>query len=153
MIVMFSVAEYSPRLGGGIKDTLRNIQDNGEMVINLVDYSLAAAMNQTAGEYAYGINEFDAAALCTADSVDVKPPRVCDARVAMEARAHQIIPVEDTTNTMVLARIVRYHVRADLLRGDGSVDPALLEPVARLGGTEYAELGRVFAMTRPQVNR
>lgn len=150
--VMFSVGR-SRRESGPLKDTLRNAQETGEFVVNLVDESLAEAMNLTSGEWPPGVDEFEVAGLETAPSVDVKPPRVAASPVAMEARVTQIVPVEGTTNTLVLGRVLRYHVREGLLRPNGMVDSALMRPVARLGGTEYATFGEVFSMPRPTVDK
>lgn len=152
-VVMFSVSQRSARLGGGEKDTLRNVRQTGEFVVNIVDESLAQAMNLTAGEWPPEASEFELAGLDAAPSLAVKPPRVAAARLAMEARLHQIVPVLESTNTLVLGRILRYHLQEDLLRDNGLIDATRLQPIARLGGDEYATLGRVFAMQRPQVQR
>jgi len=138
------------RRTGNPKDTLRNVQEIGEFVINIVNEELAVAMNQTSGEWAYEVNEFDRAGVTPAASIDVKPPRVAEAPIALECRVTQIVPVIDTTYTLILGRVLRFHVRSDLLRPNGLVDAALLKPVARLSGDEYAALGRVFEMKRPQ---
>jgi flavin reductase (DIM6/NTAB) family NADH-FMN oxidoreductase RutF len=131
------------------KDTLRNIQETGEFVVNLVSSGLVEAMNITAGEYEYEVDEFALAGITKCASVDVRPPRVADALAAMECRLLTLIPIEGSTYTMVLGRIVRYHLRKDLVRADGSVDPARLQPVGRLSGDEYALLGESFMMKRP----
>ena len=144
--VMIALAQRK----GRAKDTLRNAQETGEFVVNLVDEKLAGAMNETSGEWEYGVNEFDLAGLASAPSLEVKPPRVAASPIAMEAKVTQIVPVAGTTATMILGRILRYHVRADLLRPNGLVDAGLLHPIARLGGEEYTTLGRVFEMARPQ---
>lgn len=138
---------------GKPKDTLRNVQETGEFVIHIVDETLAEAMNLTSGEWEYGVNEFEVAGLETIPSIEVKPPRVAAAPVAMEVKLSQIVPVEGTTSTLILGRIVRYHIRADLLRPNGLIDPSLLQPITRLGGEEYATIGRVFEMSRPQTNK
>lgn len=138
---------------GKPKDTLRNVQETGELVIHIVDETLAEAMNLTSGEWEYGVNEFELAALETIPSLEVKPPRVAAAPVAMEAKLAQIVPVEGTSSTLILGRILRYHLRADLLRPDGLIDATLLQPITRLGGAEYATIGRVFEMSRPQANK
>lgn len=143
--VMFSVG----RRQGEPKDTLRNVQETPEFVVNMVSEALAEAMNETAGAWTYGVSEFDVAGLEAAPSVDVKPPRVADTPVALEARVTQIVPVEGSTSTMVLGRIIRYHVREDLLRPNGQVDMKRLLPITRLGGNEYATIGDVFEMFRP----
>jgi flavin reductase (DIM6/NTAB) family NADH-FMN oxidoreductase RutF len=134
---------------GNPKDTLRNVQETGEFVINIVNEELAAAMNQTSGEWDYDVDEFVRAGLATTPSIDVRPPRVANAPIALECKVTQIVPVIDTPYTMILGRVLRFHIRAGLLRPNGLIDASLLKPVARLGGDEYAMLGRVFEMKRP----
>lgn len=151
-IVMISITRKSERFGGGIKDTLYNLQATGEFVINLVDESLAEAMNQTAGEWPYTVDESSLANVEVTASMDVKPPRVSKAPIAMEARLQQIVPVSGSDYTLVLGRIVRYHIRGDLLREDGLIDATRLQPLARLGGAEYTKLGEVFSLERPRID-
>lgn len=134
---------------GSPKDTLRNVQETGEFVINIVNAELAEAMNQTSGEWPYEVDEFDRAGVTPAASIDVKPPRVAAAPIALECRVTQIVPVIDTTYTLILGRVLRFHIRSDLLRPNGLVDALRLEPVARLSGDEYTTIGRVFEMKRP----
>ncbi|MBL8059058.1 MAG: flavin reductase family protein [Anaerolineales bacterium] len=134
---------------GEPKDTLRNIQATGEFVINLVDETLVEAMNLTSGEYAYAVDEFALAGLTPAPSVVVRPPRVAEAKVALECQLTQVIPVQDAHYTLVLGRVARFHIQDGLLRANGLVDAALLKPVGRLAGDEYATLGQVFELKRP----
>jgi flavin reductase (DIM6/NTAB) family NADH-FMN oxidoreductase RutF len=134
---------------GQPKDSLRNIQETGEFVINIVGAELAQQMNLSAGEYGYAVDEFALAGLETAASIDVRPPRVALAPAAMEVISTQIVPIEGTTYTMVIGRILRFHLRESLLRPNGLVDPKLLNPLARLGGDEYALLGDIFEIKRP----
>ena len=73
--LMFSVSQRA----GQAKDTLRNVQETGEFVVNVVDLALAEAMAYTSGEWIYEVDEFEMARLETAPSVEVKPPRVAAA--------------------------------------------------------------------------
>jgi flavin reductase (DIM6/NTAB) family NADH-FMN oxidoreductase RutF len=134
---------------GRPKDSLRNIQETGEFVVNIVGAELGEAMNLSSGEYDYDVDEFGLAGLETSASLEVRPPRVTLAPAAMEVKATQIVPIEDTTYTMVIGRVLRYHLQEGLLRPNGLVDALLLNPLARLGGDEYAQLGNVFEMKRP----
>ncbi len=145
LTVMISVGQRK----GHPKDTLRNAQETGAYVINIVDEELAAAMNETSGEWAYDVNEFDRAGLTPAASIDVLPPRVAEAPIALECKVTQIVPVIDTTYTMILGRVLRFHIRSDLLRPNGTIDALRLRPLARLSGDEYATLGHLFEMQRP----
>ncbi|MBI3944129.1 MAG: flavin reductase family protein [Chloroflexi bacterium] len=129
----------------------QNVQENGEFVLNIVTEDLATAMNRTSGEWEYEVDEWQMAGLAQLPSIDVRPSRIAGAPVALESRLLQTVPVPGTAYTMILGRIVRFHIRKDLLRDNGLVDAALLRPVARLGGDEYTTLGQIFTMVRPQV--
>lgn len=146
-IVMFSAGQRA----GKVKDTLRNVQETGEFVVNVVNEALAEPMNLSSGDWGYGESEFDITGVATAPSIDVRPPRVANAPVSMEARVTQIIPVEGSTSTLVLGQIIRYHIREDLLRPNGLVDSLAMQTVSRLGGDEYSTIGRVFELARPVV--
>ncbi|MCB0167773.1 MAG: flavin reductase family protein [Anaerolineae bacterium] len=145
--VMFSIGQRA----GQPKDTLRNIQETGEFVVNMTDRALADKMVKTAGEWEYEVDEFSVADLETTPSLKVKPPRVALAPIAMEAKATQIIPVEGSSNTMVLGQVVYFHIQTELLLPKGTVDPKLFNPVARLGSADYATLGEILTILRPQV--
>lgn len=143
--VMFSVGQRQ----GNPKDTLRNVRETGEFVLNIVDEALVENMNATSGEYAYEVDEFKRAGLTPLASTVVKPSRVAEAAITMECKATQLVPVQDTQYTMVLGQVQVIHIRDGLLRANGAVDAALLKPVGRLSGDEYARFGDVFEMKRP----
>jgi len=145
--VMISISQRK----GNDKDTLRNIKETGEFIVHIADENLSEKMVQTSGDWSYGTNEFEQAQLGAIPSDQVKPPRLKDAAVSMEVKATQIVPVVGTTSTMVLGQIICFHIREDLLRENGTVDPNKLQPVARLGSIEYSTLGKVFSMMRPKV--
>lgn len=148
-IVMISVTAARDRPE---KDTLNNVRRSGEFVVHVVDEALAEAMNLTSGDWPAETDEFQVAGLAALPSAEIAPPRVAAAAVAMECRLHRIVPVEETRCTMILGRVLRYHIRQDLLRPSGTVDTVLLRPVARLSGEEYATIGRVFALRRPDLH-
>ena len=146
--VMISVGKRA----GVPKDTLRNIQETGEFVVHIVNEELAERMNRTSGEWPYNVNEFELAGVTILPSTDVKPPRIAEAPVAMECKATQFVPVQDTHYTMVLGQVLRYHIREDLLGPDMRVKALGLRSIARLGGDEYTAIDRVFALERPKVD-
>ena len=145
--VMISIGQRE----GKDKDTLRNIKEIREFVVHIADEKLSEKMVRTSGDWTYGENEFEQAGLESIPSDHVTPPRLKDALVAMEVKVTQIVPVEGATSTMVLGQVVCFHIREDLLRENGSIDPNLLRPVARLGSIEYSTLGKIFPMARPKV--
>ncbi len=147
--VMFSVS-YRVTREPRVKDTLRNVQEVGEFVCHVVDEANAEAMILTSVDFQPDVNEFEIANLTPVPSIDVRPFRVAEAPIAMECRVTQIVPVEGSTNVMVLGRVLRFHVRQDLYRDSGLVDTVKMKPVTRCGGAiEYTKIGELFHLTVP----
>ena len=136
---------------GAPKDTLRNIQETGEFVINTVAEELAEKMNITSGEYGADMNEFELAGLTPAPSEVVKAPCVAESPINMEAKLFQLVPLTGSDYSLVIGEIVRWHVADGYLAPDGLVDIARIRPIARLARDEYTKFGEVFAMPRPKV--
>ncbi|MBA2665537.1 MAG: flavin reductase family protein [Trueperaceae bacterium] len=103
------------------KDTLRNVLDTGEFVVNLVDEPLLHAMNVSAIAFPSGTDEFDEAGFVAAPSVQVAAPRIAAAPVAFECRRYAVVPLGDRGRQLLLGEIVHVHVRA------GLIDPETLE--------------------------
>lgn len=147
--IMFSIS-YRVRRKPRSKDTLRNVEEVGEFVAHVADEQLAGAMILTAADFPPETDEFEIADLETVPSLEVRPPRIAAAPVAMECKVTQIVPVEGATNVMVLGRVLRFHIRDDLLRSNGLVDTIKMKPITRLGGpVEYARIGELFHLEIP----
>lgn len=131
------------------KDTLRNIEQTNEFVVNTVDEALGARMVQTSGEWPEEVDEFQLAGLTPVASDLVRPPRVGESPVSLECRLERALDLGSTT--FVVGEIVRAHVRDDVLT-DGRVDIAKLRPLGRLGGDGYSVVRDVFHMPRPSVD-
>ena len=136
---------------GNPKDTLRNIQETGEFVINIVTEELAEKMNLSSGEYTADVDEFALAGLIPAPSEVVSAPRVAESPINLECKLTQIVPLEGSDYSMIIGEILRWHVADGLLAPDGLVDTARLRPLGRLGRDEYVKFGEVFEMLRPKV--
>jgi len=135
---------------GDKKDTLRNVEETGEFVVNLVTEELAERMNETATDYPPDVDEFAVAGLTPARSLLVGPPRVAESPVSFECRRLDVFQVGKGGAggaAIVVGEIVMIHVDDRVLR-DGKVDPERLRPVARLGGMEYTRLGERFTLVR-----
>lgn len=131
------------------KDTARNIAETKEFVINMVDCHNVDAANQSSADYPPEISEVDEIGLTKQPSVQVRAPRLAEARLHFECRLHQIVPLgEPVASDLVIAEVVHVHV-ADELYYDGKIDPKQFAPVSRLAGHSYATLGELFDRPRP----
>src|SRR3954465_13299861 len=72
------------RADGTPKDTARNIRLTHEFVVNLVDESIAEAMNKCAASLPYGENELVSSGLHPVASTLVKPPRIAESPASLE---------------------------------------------------------------------
>jgi flavin reductase (DIM6/NTAB) family NADH-FMN oxidoreductase RutF len=137
---------------GIAKDTLRNIRDNSEFVVNIVSRSLAEKMNQTSGEYDEDVSEFAMAGLTQVPSSMVRPPRVGESLINIECRKHQIL--EFGTNpgagNLIIGQILCIHVD-DRAYKNGHIDLDVLQPVGRLSGNMYTTTNDRFEILRPTV--
>ncbi len=133
---------------GGGKDSLLNVEQTGEFVVNLVTWELREEMNATSAHVERGQNELAAAGLEAEPSVKVRPPRVRSSPAALECRYVETVRLPGEMNHLVIGRVVGIYI-SDHVVTEGRVDPWALRPVGRLGYTDYTTLGEVFSMPRP----
>ena len=137
---------------GEPKDTLRNIRETKEFVVNIVTYDLAEAMNLTSGEYDASINEFELGKIASAPSQVVKVPRVAASPVSFECELYQILDFSPSpqSSSLVLGQVVSIHVD-DANVKDGKLDRDSLDLIGRMGGIQYTRTTQRFEMARPKV--
>ena len=133
------------------KDTLRNVEETGEFVINVVNEELAAQANAASAEVAPEVDEFQLAGLTPVPSEAVRPPRVAGSPAQMECRLLQVIYTGRApgSGVVVLGEVVRFHLREDLL-DDFRVDPARLSAVGRMAGNTWVRTRDRFELIRPK---
>ena len=130
----------------GAKDTLANVRATGEFVLQIGSWSQLAQMNDSATPLPIDEDEFALAQIATAPSSAVRPPRVADAPVAFECRASGEHVIGDCV--MVFGEVVHLSVDAAMVADDGLPDARTLDPLARLGRSEWGRLGEVLALDR-----
>lgn len=137
---------------GEKKDTLRNIEANGQFVVNIVSHALSERMNQSAYEYGYEVSEFEHAGLTPIPSDRVEPPRVGEAPVSMECEVIQVIHVGEGPlgANLVIGRVLMMHLAEGVCDAAGVVDPTKLDTIGRMGGADYCTTRDRFPMPRPE---
>ena len=136
---------------GNKKDTIRNIEQVPEFVVNLVSFALAEKMNACASNLPYGESEFEKFGIESAPSTRVRPPRVAQSPVAFECTLHDILRIGEgpLAANVVIGRIHLAHVRDEVIGPDGRPDPEKLDLVGRLGREEYSRTQDRFSLKRP----
>jgi len=144
MTVMLSVG----RRHGQRKDTARNLLAEREAVLHICHRPLAEAMVSTSKEVAHDVDEFELAGLTPVDSVEVRPARIAEAAIAMEAVVQEHLEVGNGPTDVFLLEIVHMHLADEFLVG-GRPSPSRLGAVGRLGGSSYCDTSTPFVVARP----
>lgn len=133
----------------GPKDTVVNLKSHPEFTVNIVTERMAEAMVETSVDLPPEESELEFAGLASQPSEIISTPRIAGAPVQIECRVHQMFEVEDSTTTMIIGRILQYHIDVDVLNEDHTaVNIHALKPVGRLGGKQYCRIRDVFEMSR-----
>lgn len=154
------ILAFSParRLRDGTsKQTLDNVIEVPEVVINMVNYSIVEQMSLSSTEYDKGVNEFIKSGLTEVKSEKVKPPRVLESPASFECKVIDIINFGDHggAGSMVICEVLMAHFNDDIFDAKGSIDPRKLDAVARLGGDWYSRASgdSLFEIPKPIRNK
>ncbi|KAG1815911.1 flavoprotein oxygenase [Suillus subaureus] len=144
---------HSPRTRKS-KDTKENILATKQFTVSIMSEPFIEAANITSVDAPADIDEWDISGLTGSTSIDVRPPWVKESAIGFECElfhSYEICPPNsgEVTNTLVLGLIKRAHIRESVLTANGTVDPAKLRAVSRLGGNMYARIGEGFELSRP----
>ncbi len=149
-MVMFSSSEGPAE--GREKDTLANVRETKEFVVNLATAGQQKEMNDSSAPAPHDIDEFDAVGLEKLEGRIVAAPRVKGAPVHLECVLDRVVDLSasahSTGSTMVIGVVVGIHIEESIVI-DGKVDISRAKPIARLGYFEYCRIDETFEILRP----
>lgn len=121
------------------KDTLKNVEDTGEVVINVVSHHIVRQMAVTSVEYGPEVDEFKKAGLTPMPSELIRPFRVAESPVQMECKVEQILPLGEKggAGNLIICRIVLMHIAEEVLNDKGRIDPHKIDLMGRMGRFYY----------------
>ncbi|KAF7716077.1 Flavin reductase-like domain-containing protein [Penicillium ucsense] len=139
------------------KDTLRNLNETKECVINIISEHFLEAANSTSINAPYGHSEWKVSGLTQAPASLVKPARVKESVFAIEGKVVEVKEFQSRANpgqasgVLVIIEGVRFWAREDAINEDQSaLDLNVLKPMSRLGGISYGRTTDVMEIPRPQ---
>jgi flavin reductase (DIM6/NTAB) family NADH-FMN oxidoreductase RutF len=133
------------------KDTLRNVEETGEFVVNVVSDEISAQANATSAEVPPEVDEFVLSGLTPVASEVVRPPRVAESPAQMECKLLQVVYTGHNpgSGVVVLGEVVRFHIREDLFE-DFRIDPARLDAIGRMAGNTWVRTRERVEHVRPR---
>ena len=147
---------FSPARGGRdgkLKDTLLNVREVPEVVINIVDRKIVHQMSLASTAYERGVDEFEKSGLTKLASETVKPFRVAESPAQFECVVKDIIELgqQGGAGNLVIAEVRRMHFADHIFGKDDRIDPDLIQTVSRMGYNYYGEAfgDAVFEIDKP----
>jgi len=121
------------------KDTLKNVEETGEVVINVVSHEISRQMALASIEFGPEVDEFKKAGFTPLSSERVKPYRVAESPVQMECVVDKILPLGDDggAGNLIFCKIVMMHIAEEILTETGRIDPHKIDLMGRMGRFYY----------------
>lgn len=136
-----------------VKHSLLNVQQVGEVCINIVSFAMVEQTSLASCEYAAGVDEFIKAGLTPEPSEKIRPPRVAESPVSFECRVREVLPLgnEGGAGNLIIAEVVLMRIQDHVLDAAGRIDPHKLDAVARMGANYYCRAAgdAVFEVPKP----
>ena len=123
------------RSDGGDKATLKNLESNGEFVVNVVTRSVMDLTSESA--LSSGSEKVAALEPVTAPSLVVSTPRLSETSIQFECKLFQVLRhgTGGFASVYVIGEVVMIHAAPEIWQ-----NPAQIKPVGRLGGPDYLDL-------------
>lgn len=134
------------REDGSKKDTVINIEETKEFVINIVSKDLLHPMECSAGPIPFGEDKTFVKGITLAPSKTIRPSRICEARVSFECVLDRIVSVSEGANAgnLIIGRVLLLYVQDEIVKDGREVDWYGLDALGRLSGNRYCAIQSVI---------
>lgn len=150
-IAVFSPA-YSGRTGAP-KDTLLNVKEVPEVVINVVNYQMVHQTSLASSPFPKGTNEFIKSGFTPVPSELIKPFRVKESPVQMECKVIEVkeLGTAGGAGNLVICEIIKIHIDEAVLTSEKQIDTKKIDLVARMGDNWYCRANgeALFEVQKP----
>ncbi|TYL48254.1 flavin reductase family protein [Marinomonas sp. IMCC 4694] len=133
------------------KDTKQNLLREKECVLHIPSGDLMNAVNQSAAPLPYGDSELPTTGLSLCDFTQTLP-RIKEAKVALHCRLFDTHTLGHASFHAVYLEILDLYVEDSLVTEENNrifIDNQKLNPLARLGGDDYALISEAVTIKRP----
>ena len=139
------------------KDTLENIQEIKEVVINIVNHEIVEKAFLTSDDYPRNIDEFVKAGLTPVGSKKIRPYRVLESPVQMECKVNEIIKLGNKggAGNLIICEIILIHINPNILDDNQQIDQNKIKLVGRMGKSWYSKgyADSLFEIKKTQIKK
>ena len=148
--IMFASA--APEQKSKFKDTLTNILETKEFVVNFATSTSRTQMNLSSLGVSREQDEFILTDIKKRKSKLVKPPSVAVSPVNLECKLLKTLKLKSNSKrytTMIIGEVIGIYIKDKFIK-KGRVDSVAMRYVARMGYSEYTTVSSKFKMKRPK---
>lgn len=150
-VVMISVGPAKP--DGSEKDTYRNILSKKKFVIHIAGSDMAHAVTQSSASLDHGVSEVERCGLELDEFEGFSLPRVKGPAIALACSLYQHQDIGNNNQHLIFGEIEKIWLDDSVVsedeKGRMKIDAAKVDPLSRLGGTEYQTFGEILSVPRP----
>ena len=150
-LLMISVGKKPAE--GVSKDTRVNIEARKNFVVHIAHRDLAAAVTESSRTLPHGESELKNLDLELVDFEGSSLPRLKDCHVAFACELYDIKEIGAGPQSLVFGKVTRVWISDDAARYDDknrlTFSGAAIDPIGRLGGSEYVTFGEILKIPRP----
>ena len=138
------------------KDSLKNIESNGEFTCSISTWDTREGMNISSAPVDYLADEFALANLATSPSQFVKPPRVARAPASLECKHWKTVEMPDVEaggdkgHFLIIGQVIGIFIDDKFIE-EGIVNTAAMRPLARMGYMDSVSYTHLTLPTTPYV--
>ncbi|MFT5542313.1 MAG: flavin reductase (DIM6/NTAB) family NADH-FMN oxidoreductase RutF [Glaciecola sp.] len=137
---------------GNTKDTSSNLVEGKFCVIHIAHAQQSDQVTGTAATLEYGESEIEANQIELISHENWPIKRIKESPIAYLCKVHSTQEIGNTPQQLVFAEAIEVYIDDAAVNQENSrikVDALKVNPLARLGASQYTNLGEVFSKSRP----
>jgi flavin reductase (DIM6/NTAB) family NADH-FMN oxidoreductase RutF len=139
---------------GSHKDTRVNIEERRHFVVHIAHREMAEPMTETSRTLPHGESELDRIHLELTGFEGFSLPRLTDCRVALACELYEIQEIGPAQQSLVFGKVRSIYIDDAATgtdeKGRLKVHADKIDPIGRLGASEYVTFGDILSIPRPK---
>lgn len=138
---------------GEQKDTVANLQVGAPCIVHIAQTQHADAVTATAATLTYGESEVEANQIELVEHLHWPLKRIADCPIAYYCKVHSLQQIGNAPQQLVFLEALELYIDDQVANENNGrivVDALKVNPLARLGASQYANLSDVFSKARPK---
>jgi flavin reductase (DIM6/NTAB) family NADH-FMN oxidoreductase RutF len=138
---------------GSSKDTVTNLVEDAYCVIHIAHVQQSDVVTATAATLNYAESEVEANQIKLTKHENWPLKRIADCPIAYLCKVHSTQQMGKAPQQIVFVEIIEMYIDDKVIDQSNNriqIDALKVNPLARLGASQYASLGEVFTRSRPK---